>query len=484
MTTPLEASLGRYRIDGELGRGGMGVVHRAEDTVLGRPVALKLLSTRLSHDAEFRDRFSREAALLARLDSPHVVQIYDFGQQDETLYMVTQLIDGGDLSRLLAESGSLEPAEAIGVVLQVCEGLASAHEVGVIHRDVKPSNVLVRRRGGRLTPYLCDFGIAATADAEHTRAGMVVGSPAYMAPERHDGARPDVSGDIYSLGCLLFALLIGNPPFQGTPTQVMRAHLLSPPPRLTGTPPLADGLNAVLATALAKEPGHRYASAGALAAALDAIMVPPGATVAVSEAVDDTIVTEPTVVSPWAAEVTMFGERTLLTLPAGATAETNAPRPSFSADDVAAIEGELATATARTGVAFSVYIGQSEPPAYRYAQRLHGTLGNPVRSVLFMIDPFTRVFHLVTGSELRTALTDRFVRTVADGMQAQFRRGAMREGLVDGVHTIARRLGQPPGPGGSLSPSTGVEPAATLGATADLDGGGPACGSAPSAVGS
>lgn len=430
-------SLDRYLIGPELGRGGMGIVYRAEDAVLKRPVALKMLSAQLTHDDDFRSRFGREAALLAQLDSPHVVQIYDYGQQDDTLYMVTQYVEGGDLAQLLKREGPLPPPAAVAVMLQLCDGLSSAHDLGVVHRDVKPSNVLVRRRGDRLSTYLCDFGIAATAESEHTRAGMVVGSPAYMAPERHEGARPDVRGDVYSLGCLFWALLTGSPPYLGTPTQMLYAHLSAAPPQFAGDGPEVRSLNAILCRALAKVADERYPDAAALARDLEHL--DPSALPETMQSLtpkDD----HPTVVSPWASDVTMFGEHTAIVDALGAPTlfeHRQTAAPAFSKDDIEVIEAEILSAGARSAMNFSVYIGHSEPPPEEYARRLHATLSQPADSVLLMIDPAARVFQIVTGSHLRGLLPDAFVQGIADQMKGRFGQGQMCEGLVQGVRALA-----------------------------------------------
>lgn len=452
MTSEPAQSFGRYRVTGLLGSGGMGVVHRAEDTVLGRPVALKLLSDELSNDHDFRERFGREAALLAKLDSPNVVHIYDFGEVDGTLFMATQLVDGSDLAQLLRTDGPLDLAATLDVVAQLCEGLSSAHEVGVIHRDVKPGNVLVRRRGRRLQAFLCDFGIAATAESEHTRAGGVVGSPAYMAPERHLGARPDIRGDVYSLGCVLWTLLVGRPPYGGSALEVGRRHIEDPLPRLAGDPAVAGRLNQVLGRALAKSTADRHRSVDEFAADLRSLPVPaePVHLVAAADA-DESTAVDRTVVSPWAGEVTMFGARTTLLPPASPTTgavphppETTSERPapvSFSARDTRRIERVIAEVRETTGTSVSVYIGPTSPPPREFALRLHASLDRPRHGVLLMIDPVGRVFEIVTGDDVRRLLPDPYVADVARRMQATFAAGDLTAGLVEGVRDLGRLSG-------------------------------------------
>ena len=168
--------------------GGMGVVYAATDTRLDRRVALKLVSGQLAGDPSFVTRFQREAAVLARLDSPHIVAIFDHGEQDGTPYIATQYVGGGDLGALIAGRGALPPQLALRVCAQIAGALADAHRVGVIHRDVKPSNVLLRDPdAAELHAYLCDFGIAQTESEGLTTAGAIAGSWAYLAPERANG---------------------------------------------------------------------------------------------------------------------------------------------------------------------------------------------------------------------------------------------------------------------------------------------------------
>ena len=279
-------TFGRYQLERELGHGGMGVVHAALDTVLGRRVALKIVAPHLARDEEFRTRFAREAATQARLDSPHVVRIYDHGEHDGILYISTQLVDGVDLASLVADRGALDPALAVGVTEQLLAGLADAHRAQVVHRDVKPANVLVTAEGAA---YLCDFGIATMAGQGLTRTGQVIGSLPWMAPERHYGQEAGAAGDLYSAGCLLWFALTGAAPFVGSDGEVMRGHLDGEVPQLVGTTPFARQVNAILLKALAKEPEQRYASAEAMAADLRALDALAPAAVLAAEAAPTTI---------------------------------------------------------------------------------------------------------------------------------------------------------------------------------------------------
>lgn len=258
-------SLGRYRLLELLGRGGMGTVFRARDDELERDVAVKVINASLADEGEFRDRFRREAVVLSRMTSAHVVAVYDHGEQDGSPYIVTQLVPGGDLLGLIRSHGVLAPSYALDLVAQVLEGLADAHEIGVVHRDVKPSNVLLG--GDGRTAYLCDFGIATSPGGEVTRTGVQVGSIGYMAPERHTAESSSdvgVTADVYAVGCVLWQLLTGAQPFVGTDAEIAMGHIRGPVPQLPGDGVFLDKLNAVLARALAKDPRRRYPSAKAM----------------------------------------------------------------------------------------------------------------------------------------------------------------------------------------------------------------------------
>lgn len=254
-------TFGAYRITGRLGQGAMGVVFRAVQVGLNRELALKVLSPQHAETAEFRERFAREAALLASLDSPHIIQIFDYGEHDGCLYIATQLVKDGDLGESLKTAGPMPLSEALDVVAQLAGALNDAHAAGVVHRDVKPSNVLVRRASQRTHAYLCDFGIARAGDRGLTEAGAVIGSYGYLAPERLSGAAATPASDIYSLGCLLVTSVTGRLPYSGTDLEVAELHLTSPIPQWEESTPSLAMLNGVLRRAMAKDPEDRYASA-------------------------------------------------------------------------------------------------------------------------------------------------------------------------------------------------------------------------------
>ncbi|WP_309650271.1 protein kinase domain-containing protein [Nocardioides sp.] len=269
---------GRYRIDSQIGQGGMGVVFGATDTDFDRQVALKVVSASLGGSAEFLARFEREASLLARLNSPHVIAIFDYGEQDGCPYIATQYVGGGDLGGLIAARGPMPPALAATVCAQVADALADAHRAGVVHRDVKPSNVLLRDADTLdLHAYLCDFGIARTEADGLTAPGAVSGTWSYLAPEVGAGAVGTPASDLYATGCLLWAALTGHAPYGGSDVEIAIAHQRSPVPQLAGDDPFTRHVNAILANTLAKDPRSRYRDADALRADLLAAAALPTA---------------------------------------------------------------------------------------------------------------------------------------------------------------------------------------------------------------
>jgi streptogramin lyase/predicted Ser/Thr protein kinase len=239
-----------YRIEGLIARGGMGVVYRATHLGLERPVALKVISRELADRRGFRERFLRESRLAARLEHPSVVPIYDSREADGELLVIMKLVAGGDLRKLIDSEGPLPPARAIDLLAQVADALDAAHAAGIVHRDVKPHNILVE--GDRA--YLSDFGLAKAFD-ESGAAGTasVVGTAQYMSPEQWQGGKSGPAADVYALGCVLYEAITGIPPFQREEDE---------------TPPeMPQGVDEAIRRAVAKEPAARYASAGALIAA-------------------------------------------------------------------------------------------------------------------------------------------------------------------------------------------------------------------------
>ncbi|TWS21212.1 serine/threonine protein kinase [Tsukamurella asaccharolytica] len=263
---------GPYRLVRLLGRGGMGEVYLARDTVKGRDVALKLLHAGVAQDPGFRERFTHESQTAARLSDPHVIPIHDYGEIEGTLYLDMRLVEGSNLAELVA-AGPLPPERAVDLVTQVGSALDSAHLQGLVHRDVKPANVQVTPSG---FAYLLDFGLVVDGDAERrTSAGLFVGSQAYAAPERFDGGGATPAGDVYSLACVLYELLVGRPPFTASAiSEMMRHHLLSAPPRPSADAPFRApaALDAVIAKGMAKRPEDRYATCGSFARAAAAAL--------------------------------------------------------------------------------------------------------------------------------------------------------------------------------------------------------------------
>ncbi|MGB7295335.1 MAG: serine/threonine-protein kinase, partial [Candidatus Aminicenantales bacterium] len=255
----------RYRLDAELGRGGMGIVYRAHDTLLDRPVAVKVLSA-ADLGSEGRARLLREAQATARLNHPGIVAIYDAGEADQVPYIVMELVEGHSLR----EAGRLSLAEVLALVRQIAAALEQAHAGGIIHRDLKPENILITNRSG--SAKLMDFGLAISQGAQRlTTEGTIVGTFSYLAPELIAGHDPSPQSDLYALGVMLYELLAARPPFSGaTLMEVLSQHLQAPvvPPSTynTGIPP---ALEALVVQLLAQQPADRPASAGAVMRALE-----------------------------------------------------------------------------------------------------------------------------------------------------------------------------------------------------------------------
>lgn len=262
MTVLDELLADRYRLMARIATGGMGEVWQAEDVVLGRPVAVKTLRAEFASDEEFRSRFRAEARHAARLSHPGIASVYDFGESTDRAWLVMELVEGEPLSALLHREGTLSPERTLDVIAQTAAALQVAHDGGVIHRDVKPGNLLLRPDG---VVKVTDFGIAsAVGAAPVTRTGEVVGTAYYLSPEqaRGDGAGP--ASDLYALGVVAFECLSGHRPFPGdNAVAVATAHLHSAPPALPASVPTT--LAALVLRLLSKDPGRRAVSAGQLA---------------------------------------------------------------------------------------------------------------------------------------------------------------------------------------------------------------------------
>jgi serine/threonine protein kinase len=278
--------IGHYELEELLGRGGMGEVYRAYDTRRNRRVALKLLVAELAHDQEYQKRFRLESDAAARLNEPHVIPVHDYGEIDGRLFIDMRLVEGPDLGRILAHTGPMDPGRTVDIISQIAGALDAAHAANLIHRDVKPANVLVVANQDRDFAYLVDFGVAYAAESAYrvtTRTGIAIGTLDYMAPERFDGKPTDRRVDVYSLACLLHECLTATRPFTGDSfPALMRAHFHEPPPRPSQLrPELPPALDDVVARGMAKDPGDRYPTAGELAGAARAALAAPPPTVAI-----------------------------------------------------------------------------------------------------------------------------------------------------------------------------------------------------------
>lgn len=262
-------TIGRYQIVREYARGGMATVYLAHDPRFEREVAIKMLPHAFVHDPAFRARFKREAQIIAALDHPNIVPVYDFGEEDEQLYLVMRFMSGGALAQRLARS-NLSLKEAGVIISRIAPALDAAHARGIIHRDIKPSNILFDQFGDS---FLSDFGIAhiAASTTNLTGSGAVMGTPIYMSPEQiQPGVEVDHRSDLYALGVVLFEMLAGQPPYhEDSSPKLLIQHLLSPIPSIRDLrPELPETCDTVLGRALAKDPTHRYATAGEMAADL------------------------------------------------------------------------------------------------------------------------------------------------------------------------------------------------------------------------
>jgi hypothetical protein len=330
-------TVGNYRIEELLGTGGMGQVFRGVHVHLGRPAAVKIMHPNLASDETFQARFLQEARGAAALTHPNIVQIYDFGQQDNQYYLVMELVAEGSLRTLLDQHSTADPldlATALDLVRQAAEGLGFAHRLGMVHRDIKPENLLLRDQpaseeseGGQVVK-VADFGLARLADtANLTLSGTVMGTPAYMSPEQCQGHKVDPSSDIYSLGVVLYELVTGARPFEvKTPTDAIYKHVFvePPPPRgLRGT--LPEPVEALILRCLAKQPANRFANgsdlARALRLALDTLTAPSGGATIVEMSSQPVFATPPP--AAVTRRVTVRWAQEELTTPAGTPANAS-----------------------------------------------------------------------------------------------------------------------------------------------------------------
>ena len=270
-----------YRIEAVVGRGAMGIIYRASESRPRRTVALKVVAEELAVDRGFRERFLRESQIAATIEHPHVIPVFQIGEEQGMLFIATRLIRGGDLAALVDSAGRLEPPRAARIVDQIADALDSAHKRGLVHRDVKPHNVLVEQLGRGEHIYLTDFGLTKDLGSRGTltEPGALMGTIGFAAPEQLKGDPVDARADVYSLGCVLFNVLTGRPPYpRSRPEAVIYAHLDAPPPTVSDViPGLSPRFDEIIARALAKSPGDRFPTAAELGTAVVAAAQGSGA---------------------------------------------------------------------------------------------------------------------------------------------------------------------------------------------------------------
>src|SRR5437773_1160339 len=260
---------GRYELRHVVGRGGMSVVYEGFDRLLERTVAVKVLSPPYDQDPGFVVRFGREARAAAGFSHPNVASVFDTGSDDGTRYIVMEYVEGRTLADVLRREGPIPPERAVAVARSICEALEAAHHQGLVHRDVKPGNVMLTARG---EVKVLDFGIVKAVSGEsRTRTGLILGTASYLSPEQAQGRPVDARSDLYSLGCVLYEMLAGRPPFIADhPVAVAAQHVAEEPPPLSSMSPNVPGaLEAVVMRALAKQPTDRFGSAREMGVALD-----------------------------------------------------------------------------------------------------------------------------------------------------------------------------------------------------------------------
>lgn len=254
---PLPEKIGRYEVKSELGRGGMATVYRAFDPRFDREVAIKVLPREMMHDPQFRSRFDREIKMIAQLEHPSIVPVYDVGDVDEQPYFVMRFMTGGSLSNKI-DQGSIPIDETAKIIEKVAQGLAYAHRKGIIHRDLKPDNILFDENGD---PFISDFGVAKLSESTSNLTGSgVIGTPAYMSPEQAQGSPIDMRSDVYGLGVIVYQMLTGHQPYSAdTPMGVVVKHITDPVPEILKVlPNLPQDVDNIIKTAMAKNRDERY----------------------------------------------------------------------------------------------------------------------------------------------------------------------------------------------------------------------------------
>jgi serine/threonine-protein kinase len=266
----IPTKFGRYEIKSELGRGGMATVYRAHDPLFDREVAIKVLPREMLHDPQFRSRFDRELKIVAGLEHPSIVPVYDVGEEDGQPYFVMRYMNGGSLSGEI-EKGRFSLEDAARIIEKVAQGLAYAHKKGIVHRDLKPDNILFDNTGA---PFISDFGVAKLTESTSSLTGSgVIGTPAYMSPEQAQGNEIDGRSDVYGLGVIVYQMLSGQQPYSAdTPMGVVVKHITDPVPEILKTlPSLPPAVDQVIKTSMAKDKTKRYPTATDLAKALNVV---------------------------------------------------------------------------------------------------------------------------------------------------------------------------------------------------------------------
>lgn len=277
MASPVPDQIGRFRIEGVLGRGAMGIIYRAHDPAIDRKVAIKLVRADLldgDERADYIERFQREAQVAGRCAHPNIVAIYDFALHEGNPYLAMEYIDGVTLQQLGQRPGGFTPAETVSLGGQILDGLDAAHALGVVHRDIKPANIMLTAQG---RVKVTDFGISRLDTSNLTGPGGVVGTPSYMSPEQCRGAATDARSDLFSTGIVLYELLTGTKPFAGTSQHEVWNKLLheDPPDSTVLNPDAAPNIHATIRCALSKNPADRFQSAAAMAVSLRAERTAP-----------------------------------------------------------------------------------------------------------------------------------------------------------------------------------------------------------------
>jgi serine/threonine-protein kinase len=349
------AVIAGYRIEHVAGRGGMGVVYRATQLALDRPAALKVIAPDLADDLMFRERFKRESHTAASIDHPNVIPVYEAGETDGQLYIAMRYVDGTDLRELIRREGSLSPERTVRVIEQVAAALDAAHRRGLVHRDVKPANVLITEDGDEHV-YLTDFGLTkhTASVGGMTKTGQFVGTLDYTAPEQIKGEPADARADVYALGCVLFQALAGRVPFErDSEVAKLYAHLSDEPPTLTSVAPAAPApLDGVVERALAKEREERYPSAGEFARAARAALEGTRPAAAPTVAAGTMPVAEATAPTPTPA-----------TTPAPTPPPPLPPRQRPQRPLLVALAGLLALGVVAAGLAAAGVFDSGEEPA-------------------------------------------------------------------------------------------------------------------------